>query len=322
LNSLSGLQPSSASGSFIHYTNTYFVIRSVDLESLTHHHTISAVINHTMAATIPTDAALFLFCLVVSIASVFLCSVIARHFYRSYRFFGFGYLLGLPTGFTILAVSFVFEYLNLVYSLSNTKESLENLYFWIQLSLQSEGFAFIALSYMLKDRVDSIICKNGLQIDATKIFFSPRNRKYSTVTTTRIRELVISILPMIVISIPLMVAISALFVQPILNDIELKDMSIYTTVFDIIALGYIFIKSLSSVVKAANIKLLYIPAAFGLLWLEQYSLTITYFDGSLIAYIGSSIFRLAGLVLFVYAIRYALSRTRIGDMEIETGKKT
>ena len=319
MNSLSGLQSSSVSASFIHYTNTYSIISSADLESLTHHHTFSAVINHTMAATIPTDATLF--CLVVSIASVFLCSVIARYFYRSYRFFGFGYLLGLPAGFVILAVSFVFECLNLVYSLSYTKES-ENLYFWIQLSLQSEGFAFIALSYMLKDRVDSIICKDGLQTDATKIFFSPRNWKYSTLTNSRIRELVISILPMIVISIPLMVAISALFVQPILNDIELKDMSIYTTVFDIVALGYIFIKSLSSVVKAANIKLLYIPAAFGLLWLEQYSLIITYFDGSLTAYIGSSIVRLAGLVLFVYAIRYALSRTRIGDMEIETGKET
>jgi hypothetical protein len=99
---LGGLQSSSVSASFIHYTNTYSPFRSVDLESLTHHHTISAVINHTMATN--TDAALFLFCLVVSIASVFLCSVIARYFYRSYRFFGFGYLLGLPTGFTILAV--------------------------------------------------------------------------------------------------------------------------------------------------------------------------------------------------------------------------
>ncbi|MFZ0513935.1 MAG: hypothetical protein WAM14_20175 [Candidatus Nitrosopolaris sp.] len=287
-----------------------------------HHHTFSAVINHPTAASIPTVASLFLFCLVVSIASIFLCSVIAIYFYRSYRFFGFGYLLGLPTGFVILAASFVFEYLNLVYSLSYTKESLENLYFWIQLSLQSEGFVFIALSYMLKDRVDSITSTDGLQADATKIFFSPRNWNYSTLTTTRIREIIMSVLPMIVISIPLMVAISTLFVQPILNDTELKDMSIYTTVFDIMALGYIFIKSLSSVVKAANIKLLYMPAAFGLLWLEQYSLTITYFDGSSSAFIGSTIVRLAGLALFVYAIRYALSRTRISDMEIETGKET
>ena len=97
---------------------------------------------------LPTS--LLLFSLVVTIASIFLCSVIAMYFYRSYRFSGFGYLLGLPTGFAILAASFVFEHLHVVYSYSYTNESLENLFFWIQLSLQSEGFAFIALSYMLK----------------------------------------------------------------------------------------------------------------------------------------------------------------------------
>ena len=63
---------------------------------------------------------------------------------------------------------------------------------------------------------------------------------------------------MILISIPLMVTISALFVQPILNETELKDMSLYTTLFDIVVLGYIFVKCLKPLVKTANIKLLYI----------------------------------------------------------------
>ena len=48
---------------------------------------------------------LSLFSLVVTIASIILCSVIAMYFYRSYRFSGFGYLLGLPTGFAIPAAS-------------------------------------------------------------------------------------------------------------------------------------------------------------------------------------------------------------------------
>jgi hypothetical protein len=128
---------------------------------------------------------------------------------------------------------------------------------------------------------------------------------------------------MILISIPLMITISALFVHPLLNDTVLKDMSIYITVFDILVLGYIIIKSLRSLVKAANIKLLYIPAAFGLLWLEQYSLMIDYFDNSASStFIASLIVRLAGLGLFVYAIFYALSESRISDMEIEAGKET
>ncbi len=260
-------------------------------------------------------ASLSLFSLVATIASIFLCSVIAMYFYRSYRFSGFGYLLGLPTGFAILAASFVFEHLNVVYSYSHSNESLENLFFWIQLALQSEGFAFIALSYTLKNRVSSTTTANRLLPTTSKILFSPHNWIHSSI---KIREIIVSVLPMILITIPLMVTISALFVQPILNETELKDMSLYTTLFDIMVLGYIFVKCLKPLVKAANIKLLYIPAAFALLWLEQYSLIMNYFDNNQFAFIGSIIARLAGLALFVYAIHYALSSRRRREMEIET----
>ena len=123
---------------------------------------------------------------------------------------------------------------------------------------------------------------------------------------------------MILITIPLMVTVSALFVQPILNETELKDMSLYTTLFDIMVLGYIFVKCLKPLVKAANIKLLYIPAAFALLWLEQYSLIMNYFDNNQFAFIGSIIARLAGLGLFVCAIHYAVSNRTRREMEIET----
>ena len=271
-----------------------------------HHGTYGVV------SALPTS--LSLFSLVVTVASIFLCSVIAMYFYRSYRFSGFGYLLGLPTGFAILAASFVFEHLNVIYSYSYANESLENLFFWIQLALQSEGFAFIALSYMLKNRA-GFTTINGLLPTASKIFFSSQNWIRSSI---KIREIIVGVLPMILISIPLMVTISALFVQPILNETELKDMSLYTTLFDIVVLGYIFVKCLKPLVKAANTKLLYIPAAFALLWLEQYSLIINYFDNNQFAFIGSIIVRLAGLGLFVYAIYYALSSGRSREMEIET----
>jgi hypothetical protein len=277
--------------------------------------TVTIAIHHgTYGVVTALPTSLSLFSLVVTVASIFLCSVIAMYFYRSYRFSGFGYLLGLPTGFAILATSFVFEHLNVIYSHSYANESLENLFFWIQLALQSEGFAFIALSYMLKNRSGSTTI-NGLLPDTYKVFFSPHNWIYSSI---KIREIIVGVLPMILISIPLMITISALFVQPILNDTELKDMSLYTTLFDIVVLGYILVKCLKPLVKAANIKLLYIPAAFALLWLEQYSLIINYFDNNQFAFIGSIIVRLAGLGLFVYAIYYALSSGRSREMEIET----
>ena len=280
------------------------------------HHAAQSVLS---VNTPPT--AFLLLSLVTAIASISLCCVVATYFYRTYRFSGYGYLLGLPTGFVILGTSFVFGLLNLVYSYSITNESSENLFFWIQLALQSEGFSFMALSYMLKNRGGSAAITsnptNGLLPATSRILFSPHSWFYSN-TATRLREIVIAVLPMILISTPLMIAISALFVQPILNDTELKEMSVYITLFNIVLLGYIFIKCLRPLVKAANIRLLYIPAAFALLWLEQYSLIINYFDNNQFAVFGSIIFRVAGLGIFVYAIYRALSRARRKEMEIET----
>ncbi len=136
--------------------------------------------------------------------------------------------------------------------------------FWVQLTLQSEGFGLIALSYLLKDRF------NGLEILKPRLFLD-----HLVSSPTESKDVLISILALLVISVPLMVTISALFVQPIFDDTELKDLSVYTRIFNIIILGYIFMKSVVSLVKSANIKLLYVPA---LLWLEQDSLIIIYFD--------------------------------------------
>ena len=119
------------------------------------------------------------------------------------------------------------------------------------------------------------------------------------------------------ISVPLMVTISELFVQPILDDTELKDLSLYTRIFNIIILGYIFRKSVISLVKSANIKLLYVPAVIALLWLEQYSLIIIYLDDNSAAFIGSIIVRLFGLALFVHAIHYAISSRKSRGLEVE-----
>lgn len=267
---------------------------------------------HTITSAMSTSL-LLLFSLITTIASIFLCSVISLYFYRTYRFSGYRYLLGLPTGFVILAISFVFGHLNIAYFYSHVDQSIENIFLWIQLALRSEGFAFIALSYMLKNRM-GYTTVNALLPATSRIVFSPQS--YSN--AIKIKEMIVAILPMILISIPLMVTISALFVQPILNDTEVKDMSIYTTIFNIMVLGYIFIKSLKVLVRSANIELLYIPAAFALLWLEQYSLIINYFDNNQFAFMGSVIARLVGLSLFVFAIYHCLSTVRRREMEIET----
>lgn len=254
------------------------------------------------------------FSLLITIASISLCSIIAFYFFRSYKFSGFRYLLGLPMGFAILGTSFVCEHLSLIYY---TNYLLYHLFFWMQLSLQSEALALIGLSYMLKNRVGS----NGKHDDVTAdLDLSKVLLHYSM--STKARDLLISILPLIIISIPFMVPISALFVQPFLNDVELADLSFYTKIFDMIILGYVFKSTVVSLVKGANIKLLYVPAAFALLWLGQYSLMINYFDNDSIPFIESIVARLAGLALFVYAIHYAMSGGVRREVEIEARKKT
>jgi hypothetical protein len=47
--------------------------------------------------------------IVITGVSVSLSLMISRSFFKSYRFSGFGYLLGLPMGFVFLGASFIFE---------------------------------------------------------------------------------------------------------------------------------------------------------------------------------------------------------------------
>lgn len=251
----------------------------------------------------------------ITTASVSLCCIIAFYFFRSYKFSGLKYLLGIPIGFAILGTSFVFEHLSLIYY---TNYLLYHLCLWMQLILQSEALALIALSYMLKNRVG-----NGgrgdddatVELVFTKILI-PDSMSY------KLREFLVGILPIMVILVPLIVTISTLFIKPFLNNVELSDLSFYTKIFDMVVLGYVFKTTIESLVKGANIKLLYVPAAFALLWLGQYSLMINYFDNGPIPFIGSIIARLTGLALFVYAIHYAMSGGVRREIEIEARKKT
>ncbi|MFL6420598.1 MAG: hypothetical protein ACJ71P_14510 [Nitrososphaeraceae archaeon] len=202
--------------------------------------------------------------------------------------------------------------MNLIYS---NDHSLYPVFFWIQLALQSEALALIALSYRFKSRnTDSYYVYD---------FNFLRSKQLSSARTfAKAKELVSSSLPMIMIAIPFTVPISELVSDPDFNYSGLADLSFFMRIYNMTILCYIFISSVISLVKAANIKLLYIPGAFALLWLEQYSLMITYFDNSVIAFIGSIMVRLAGLTLFIYMVYSITSRQTRRRMEIETREKT
>jgi len=228
---------------------------------------------------------------VVTAISITLSLMISQYFFNSYRFSGFGYLLGFPVGFAFLGASFAFEVSSLMY---HADPLLYPAFFWIQMSLQSEAFALIALSYYYKNSDSSQSGK-----------------------TVKPRDMLVTMLPLAIVAIPFVVPTSALASAPYFNYAHLADLSFYMRIFNMVVLAYVFKSTIASLVRAANVKMLYVPAAFALLWLEQYSLVLAYFDNSTWAFIGSAVARIAGLTLFVYIMHSVTSRRK---MEIEARK--
>ena len=227
----------------------------------------------------------------ITVVSVSLSLVISRYFFKSYAFSGFGYLLGLPVGFAFLAAAFIFEASSLMY---RADPLLYPAFFWIQMSLQSEALALIALSYYYKNSDTS---GSGKRV--------------------RPRDVLVTMLPLAMVAIPFLVPTFSLATGPYFDYADIADLSFYMRIFNMAVIGFIFKSTIASLVKAANIKLLYVPAAFALLGLEQYSLILAYFDNSAIAFIGSAAARIAGLALFAHIMHSATSRRRI---EIEARK--
>jgi hypothetical protein len=228
---------------------------------------------------------------VFTAASIALSLVISRYFFRSYRFAGFGYLLGLPAGFVFLAASFAFEQAGFAYS---ADPILYPAFFWLQLALQSEALALIAISYYFKNAGEQ-----------------GSHHRFG------IKDAGMILLPLVMVAVPFLLPTSEIASKPYFNYAKLADFSLYMRVFNMAVLAYIFTNTVSSLVKSGMVKMLYVPAAFALLWLEQYSLVMAYFDNSVFAFSGSIIARIGGLALFAYVMHSATSRRR---MEIEARK--
>ncbi len=233
--------------------------------------------------------------LIVMVASVSASFLIARYFFKSYSFSGFGYLLGFPTGFAFLGLSYFFQFAGWAYA---GDAAMYPAFFWMQIILQAEGITLIALSYHFKNRPDS---------------------KGADAARYRPGHLLVAALPVLMVAVSFVVPSSAFVSAPYFNYPRLADLSFVMALFNIAVLGYVFKSSIVSLVKAGNAKLLYAPVAFALLALEQYSLVLTYFDNSSVAFAGSLAARVAGLALLVYAMRHALrtAAARRRDLEIE-----
>ena len=137
-------------------------------------------------------------------------------FFQIHKFSGFGYLLGLPAGFAFLAFSLVFETFSLMYS---HDDLLYPVFFWIQLALQSEALALIALSYRFKNSR----APDGDYDDADDLGVA--KHIHDSHISTKARIILSSSLPMIMVTIPFVVPISELISGPDFNYSGLANMS-------------------------------------------------------------------------------------------------
>jgi len=80
-----------------HILNPLTLLYQSSTTSTIGYHAAYGIVN-----ALPNSVFSLIVTLAVTIASISLCSVIAMYFYRPYQFSGFGYLLGLPTGFAVL----------------------------------------------------------------------------------------------------------------------------------------------------------------------------------------------------------------------------
>jgi hypothetical protein len=211
------------------------------------------------------------------LVSTVLALVLAYLFLRAHRLIRSSYLLGLPTGFSLLAFSYVFLGASLVFE-SNV--ALSEQFLWLRLITQSYGFAFIAFTYYFSSKTER----------ATKHFLS-----------------IISFASAITI----LLFFVALIVAPPFP--ELPSVNVVDECFrigNLVFLGYVIyhvVKRLES--SHEPISGLWAPTAFSLLWLGQYSSLIWEIDASETAFVFAHAARLASLALFI-RIYYSSGRVR------------
>jgi len=187
-------------------------------------------------------------------------------------------LLGLPIGFSHLALSYTFLALYLLYE--------ENAIFsdsmlWLRLITQSFGCAFIAFSYYFTAKTDKPVRRLLMVISVASV---------------------LSILTFFV----------ALLVTPpflVLPSVQVAGN--YSRVLNLVFLGYVvyyLVARLRSRDREFS-DLVSAPIAFSVLWLAQYSLFIWGVDGSETAFTLAHVARLASLILFI-GVYYSSGRVR------------
>lgn len=215
------------------------------------------------------------------IASV-LALVAAFYFYRFYRKTGVVYLLGFVIGFSFITFAEVLLAMDVWLEFM---PEIFNLFFWLRLLSLSYGFSFLALSYYYKRREDD-------------------------------RNLVVKIASLSVIPVMVMIAVIVLTPPPF-DFPPYNQADQYFRVFNMIILAYIFKSTLGSIVEQGRKEFAYIPAAYAVLWLGQFSALIYSLDGGVSAFIAQHVAKVIALSLFVGVLSQVIRGKKVAKTETE-----
>ena len=207
--------------------------------------------------------------ILAEIFSAVLCIVLLKFMIRPYQITREARYLGLPLGFTFLALSYLFMGFAYYFESFLFVEEIK----WLQLFTQAYAFAFLAATYYFS--------KSSKH----------KNIRWNLTYAGLIFVAVISYL--------------IIFEPPFLDLPSYKTVDEYFKLFNIFCLSYIFVHTLRSHLSKPESKTFWIPLSYLLLAFGQYSSLIWSLETVLIANVGAHILRISGLTVFVFVVYQA-----------------
>ena len=217
------------------------------------------------------------------VIAAILAFVVVFYFYRFYRLSGFVYLLGLVIGFSFITFA---EILLAIDVWQEFNPEVFNLLFWLRLLSLSYGFSFLAVSYYYKHSEED------------RIPWMMRIGAFSVI--------------------PLMIMIAMVVILPPAFDFPpYNQADEYFRAFNLVMLAYVFKSTLISIVEQGRKEFMYIPAAYAILWLGQYSSLIFNLDVNASAFIAAHIAKIIGLALFVGVFSQIIRAKKLAEERTE-----
>lgn len=215
------------------------------------------------------------------VTAIALAWVVIFYSYRFYKVSGFFTLGSIAIGFTFILTSYVLGLLNLSPDLEG------NTLLWVRLVILSYGFTFLALSYYHK-----------IKESEGTFHWVIRNCALSIIPVSFLILLLQYILPA---TVPEYFTLEQMF-----------------RIYNLFMLGYICKSALQSSVKHGRMQFMYVPVAYAVLWLGQYTWLLNAIDENYSTFFLGSILKIIGLAILVGMIYNIIKGKRAPDINNKT----